>query len=301
MKINIFLLCYNEELIIENTINHYKNNFPNSTIYIINNFSTDNSVKIALDKGCNIINSTSEKLRKNLDDVEFIFIKNNYWKKYNRGWTIICDMDELLDISEKELEYESKLGNTIISTLGIQMVGESTKDNLSDIKIEDINKGFYDNHFNKTICFNTKFITDINFSIGAHSSLPYGIVKFTNKKYHLKHYNYLGENYYINKILSRYKRKSNESIKYGWGKHYIHNVDQIKETFKNIVKKSVIIKSHNIEKTNFVQKENCSENNCVQKENCSYSFKKEYYSLIFQYFINIIFISFNLYFICEYF
>ena len=54
IDIYIYILCYNEEILIENTIKHYKNNFPNSIIIILDNYSTDNSINIAKKYNCNI-------------------------------------------------------------------------------------------------------------------------------------------------------------------------------------------------------------------------------------------------------
>jgi len=47
MKIDIFLLCYNEELLLPHTLKFYKTNFPNATIHIVDNYSTDSSCDIA--------------------------------------------------------------------------------------------------------------------------------------------------------------------------------------------------------------------------------------------------------------
>ena len=49
---NIFLLCYNEELMLPHTLKHYKTRFPNATITIFDNYSTDRSKQIAEEAGC---------------------------------------------------------------------------------------------------------------------------------------------------------------------------------------------------------------------------------------------------------
>ena len=45
--IQLYLYCYNEELIIESTILHYKKMFPTINITILDNESTDKSAEIA--------------------------------------------------------------------------------------------------------------------------------------------------------------------------------------------------------------------------------------------------------------
>ena len=59
--VNIFLLCYNEEILIRDAIKHYKKFIPNCIITIMDNKSTDNSVKIAKEEGCNIFSWVKQK------------------------------------------------------------------------------------------------------------------------------------------------------------------------------------------------------------------------------------------------
>ena len=55
IKISLFLLCWNEEAYIKKTIEYYKNRFSNIKITILDNYSTDNSIKIAKQYGAEII------------------------------------------------------------------------------------------------------------------------------------------------------------------------------------------------------------------------------------------------------
>ena len=52
--IEIFTICYNEEIILQKFINHYRTRFPNCEITIYDNMSTDNSRQIANATGYNI-------------------------------------------------------------------------------------------------------------------------------------------------------------------------------------------------------------------------------------------------------
>ncbi|WP_409200128.1 glycosyltransferase family 2 protein [Methanobrevibacter sp. DSM 116169] len=51
MTTAILIPCYNEEKTIANVINDFKNELPNADIYVYDNNSTDNTIKIAKDAG----------------------------------------------------------------------------------------------------------------------------------------------------------------------------------------------------------------------------------------------------------
>jgi len=201
--INIFILCYNEEVLIEHTILHYKNNFPNCNITIFDNESTDNSVKLATNLECKIISWNSNN---HIDDFKYQEIKNNCWKNIKEGWIIMIDMDEWLCIKEEELEYEKQNGTTIITTKGFEVVGESIGLDLKDINLHKQNKGFHNDYESKYVCFLREKIDEMNYGIGAHKANPTGIINYSKDVYRLKHMAILGLEFYKDKQKKRYKR-----------------------------------------------------------------------------------------------
>ena len=236
IDIYIYILCYNEEILIENTIKHYKNNFPNSIIIILDNYSTDNSINIAKKYNCNIEKWKSDVI----DEHKYLELKNNIWKKHKKGWVIICDMDELLELTYNDLVNEDKNNVSIINTLGINIVSESINKDLSDLNLNKLNKGFIDENYSKKICFNIEKIKSINYTPGCHICNPEGDIIFSKKRYIMKHLNFLGEKYYITKILNRYSRKTEYSKKMGYGTQYIDKVEEIKKTINLQLKKKII-------------------------------------------------------------
>src|SRR4029077_17328462 len=111
MHLTLYFLTYNEELLFQFVIDHYKTRFPNSTFIIFDNGSTDNTVELARKNNCEVRDYSLQSGGK-LNDGVHRFIKNNCWKNAPTDWVLVADLDEVLDISEKELEQEDQLGST---------------------------------------------------------------------------------------------------------------------------------------------------------------------------------------------
>jgi hypothetical protein len=246
--INIFILCFNESILLPHTIKHYKTYLPNSNITIYDNYSTDNSVEIARQLGCNVVFFDTQNMNN-------VFIKQNIsntcWKQAEKGCIIMIDMDEWLCVTEDDLIKEEQLGTTILTVQGYEMIGESQIKDLTDINLHNINKCVYNKRENKNICFNSKYITEMQYTPGAHKCNPIGVkIKYSSKIYVNKHMNHLGMAYSINKHKNRYMR-SIEMRKKGMSIHYSNNTDNIVKLYNNLLKNSsninTINKNKNIE------------------------------------------------------
>ena len=217
MNVHIFILCYNEEVLLPHTINHYKKYIPNCKITIYDNESTDNSVEIAKNLGCTVISWNSNNM---IDDYKYKDIKNNCWKHLKNGWVIVCDMDEWLCVKEKDLIKEKENGTTILQVKGVNMVGESKTLDLSDIDdLHTITKGFNNNWMNKNCCFLRDNIREMNYCLGTHSCNPKGKQKYSDRIYINKHFDILGAKHYVNRRILRHNR-SEVMRKKGNCKHY---------------------------------------------------------------------------------
>lgn len=241
--IYIFILCYNEEKIVNETIKYYRNKFPDCIITIFDNDSTDNSVAIAKSLNCNIYTYFSNNTQ---DDFLFSNLKNRVFKQFVQekpAWVFIVDMDEWLDIDQNTLEQEELKGTTILSVKGYNMIGESKSIDLKDIDITKINKCVESHYYNKNVCFLYPLVSDINYGMGAHSCNPVGVVKFSENIYKLKHMKYLGLEYMIDKNKIQYAR-SHEMRKLGHCIHYYDNVSMVINEYNNLLNRSTNYEDH---------------------------------------------------------
>ena len=240
-SVDIYLFCYNESAIIHQTIDHYQSRFKNCRIIVLDNHSTDDSVNIAKACGASIV-TWGEK--DTLDNQTLINYKNNIWKTNSSGWIIICDMDEWLDINDKELYMEHQSGTTIMRIQGYQMVSNSLCPNLSDITLSSIRNGYLDNDYSKNIMFLSSAIVDINYKCGAHHCFPKGSIKISKNIYKLGHFKYLGLKFLINNYKTNFKRTIDDRKK-NMAVHYSNDEEIITAKYNEACLKSKLINRDN--------------------------------------------------------
>lgn len=228
-KINIFALCFNEALIIPHMVAHYRKYLPSCKITIYDNESTDNSVEIAKSLGCEVISWSSNN---KFDDFKNLEIKNNCWKVIDNGWVIIIDMDEFLCVTEDQLLEEMRSGTTFLDIEGLQMIGESLVEDISDIDLQQITKYIHNEYESKRLCFYRNDIWNINYSAGCHTCNPVGKIKYSSKKYYNKHMCYLGLPFLINRYKQRFVRSKEQRELYGRSFHYKSKDDEITEIYE---------------------------------------------------------------------
>ena len=231
--ITIYTLTYNEEVMIEFFIQHYRKKFPNCIINIYDNESTDNTIKIAKSYDCNIITYNTNNT---LSDSVYLNIKNNCWKNATTDWVLICDCDELLEINQDNLLDEINNNTTIIQTEGFDMINVS--DDPTNIVLTDIKHGVRNQLYDKKVLFNKTKINEINYQPGCHLATPIGGVINSKKIYKLLHYKYINLNYIINRYRLFNSRLSNENRIKKWGIQYTYEESIIIENFNELKSKS---------------------------------------------------------------
>jgi len=223
--IEIFTIIYNEEIILQKFINHYRERFPNCEITIYDNMSTDNSRQIAVENNCKIIDYNSNN---EIRDDLYLKIKNNCWKQSEIDWVLIVDADEFLDINQEQLQKEDC---SIILSKGYNMVNLE-----DDLIFENIKFGIRAKQYDKYYLFNKSKIKEINYEAGCHSANPKGEIKFSKNVYNLFHYTMLSEQYLIDRYRRNYERLSSINKKNGWGIQYTENEKIIKDRFNQAKK-----------------------------------------------------------------
>lgn len=232
--ITIYTLTYNEEVMLPFFIRHYRKLFPNCKIVIYDNESTDSTVEIAKNNGCEVI---TYRTNGQLSDSTYLAIKNNCWKKSETHWNIICDCDELCEIHEMDLIYEDHNEVSLIRLKGYDMVNVS--EDYDNFNVENLKFGYENQLYDKTLILNKSKIEEINFRAGCHIANPIGDIKYSNNEYRLLHYKYIGVNYMIKRYELFKERLSNENKERNWGIQYLQTEEHIKNYFRDIKKKVI--------------------------------------------------------------
>src|SRR3990167_7379971 len=209
--ITVHTVAYNESLLIQFMIDHYRKRFPGCRIIVYDNMSTDNTVKIAL--------------------------ANNCGKDAKTDWVLMCDLDELLDINEVELKTEEGFGTSMIRCEFYDMI--NMEDNLD---IAGMKYGEKSPLPGKFLLFNKKLINEINYTPGAHGCNPMGTVIYSNKVYKAYHYNAINENVTIEKFKDYSARLSPDNIKHGWSLFVLSTPEQIREEYVAVRSKAIKVR-----------------------------------------------------------
>jgi hypothetical protein len=249
LKIDVYTICWNEQQFLPYFLNYYANIVEANNIYVYDNQSTDESQKIikSFKNTKLLIYNTGGQIR---DDI-YLQIKNNQWKVYSRGkadLVIIVDVDEIVyhpnglrNILE-EIWFNSPSVETrpnLISPFGYQMYSKEFPETFTNNPLEISCFGKPDEEFNKMGIFNPNEIQEINYMAGCHRCGPISfenisVLKiFSNSGIKLLHYKYVvGVDYLIERYEQYKKRLSAVNKEKGWGKHYLSDIQQIKENYK---------------------------------------------------------------------
>jgi glycosyltransferase involved in cell wall biosynthesis len=226
MKITVHTVTYNEELIMQFMIDHYRSRFPNCTIVVYDNQSTDRTVEIAKANHCEMryYNSNNQ-----VNDQMLWDTKNTCWKTAQTDWCLVCDTDELLDINAQDLKNEEAAGVTKIKCEAWHMV--NMEDTLDIRSIKHGCRNPRDTVYDKDLLFNKKFV-DINYiNNDCHFTNSRGKIK-NSKPYRMYHYKYVNPDVFVAKQKTSASRLSDINRKNGWGAQCLRDEGSLRLEFQ---------------------------------------------------------------------
>lgn len=230
MKVSVFLMCYNEALIIRHAIEHYQRWIPGCSITVYDNYSTDSSASIARDMGCAVV-QWKQRETYGMDDTTLQHHRNTCWAPVKNGWVIVCDMDEWLCVTPVDLEEERARGTTVLKTFAVNVVGDSGREDLTDIDVHSLDHGRTWKAGHKSICFDRQHIQSMRYGPGSHHCNPLGKVAKSARTYLLKHMQFMGVPYYSLKM----KRRDERNTKHNISNHYTSDDAIIRQRYDNKV------------------------------------------------------------------
>lgn len=220
MKTTLYFINWNDSFYLPFIKKHYSHFCHRIVMY--DNYSTDNSREIAKNLGFEVVLFGKEG---ELNDKEYLEVKNNCWKNNTDDWVIVCDADEFLwhpyilnFLVAAKIEKK-----TIINTKGFNIFSQY----LPKEDIMEIKKGLQDNNYSKRVIFNPKEITEINYVYGCHVSNPTGNIKYYYADFTLFHYRNIGG---PQRLIDRHAiyrdRMSEINKRLGLGIHYRQTDEQ---------------------------------------------------------------------------
>lgn len=240
MKIEAYLLCYNEEKMIRHTLNHYSAFCSKITVY--DNESTD-STRYIINNEYPHVNVIVYNSQNQLNDNSHIALKNAEWKGSEADYVIMADMDELLWDADLTSKLERCKKNNVIYPIveGYNMFSDEFPSDYSRPITKQVIRGVRSKAFDKQMIFDPKHVKQIDYLPGAHkcnNPIPdFKKRSLTNDyvpKFKLLHYKYLGEQYLIERHKMYAGRLSQDNFKNGYGVQYLDGEAHIKECFRMI-------------------------------------------------------------------
>lgn len=233
--IDIYMLCFNEEKLVQFIIDEHRKNFPNARIIVYDNESTDNSVEIAKRNGCEI---RSFKTDGTFNEGTQIKLRNNCWKeKSDNEWVMVVDLDEVPQINEEQLKEEDSKGSTIIYLEGHDFVGGETGFDLTSLE-----KGIRNGGHDKRHIFKRTDIKEMNYGAGSHQCNPVGKIVYSNKRYKTFHYKWISYEYVRDRHKMYAERLSKKNKEMGWGWHYNWNEKELRKVYESLLGSLIKIK-----------------------------------------------------------
>lgn len=220
MKVTLYFINWNDSFYIPFIARHYYTFCHHIVMY--DNHSTDDSVRLAKLHGFEVktFGTPGE-----LNDKEYLEVKNNCWKKSTDDFVIVADADEFV--------YHP----TILTTLAISKLNDYSilnckgfnvySENLPEGDIFTVKTGVFDENYSKKVMFDPKKLSEIGYIYGCHRAKPTGIIKETTPFLTLFHYRNIGGPERLAERHAIYRtRMAKINLKLGLGVHYLQSDEE---------------------------------------------------------------------------
>jgi glycosyltransferase involved in cell wall biosynthesis len=226
MKIEAYIIAYNEELLMPYVIRHYS---KFADVIIIENNSTDKTVEIAHNMGATV---WRYNIADEMNDLTLKTIKNNCWKNSKADWVIIADADEFIYHPDL-VNILSQSDCTIFAPLMYNMFSDKFPTTSGQI-YDEIKYGSLYEYGVKMNIFRPSEIKEINYHEGCHFADPAGNVKIN---YHSEiktlHMRYLSLDFVMERQNRTTQRLSEINKKMGWTVYGLQKREQIENYMKS--------------------------------------------------------------------
>lgn len=225
MKVHVYTVCRNEQVLIPYFLRHYTK-FAHR-VMIFDGGSTDRTLDIINSDTSGKVCLGQWKGIDGMDDIQFVEMANSvYPMSRNRAdYVIWVDADEIIvpasgDMLE-ELVKCKELGIDAPFCQGYQMVADAPPSGPGQI-YDEIRNGFADPAYSKPAIINPAI--DAAWAVGKHSIAVISGSPFIAKTkgdgpwFKLLHYRFLGEDYLVSRSSRNYQRATPRNISnmFGW-------------------------------------------------------------------------------------
>jgi len=229
-SVEVHTFTFNESAYIDFFCDWYKSRFTNLKIIVHDNYSTDNTVKKALNSGCSVETFGSPDF---YEEKILIALKNSCFKGSSSDYFIVCDIDEFLDLNDYDL---IKHRPSLVQGWCWQMF------NPLSLALNQINYGSRDWYYDKILCFKRSEIAEINYQPGAHFCHPKSTSsgnRIMKLRRNMFHYRWLS----FDHVLERYHRNSKRLAPSNYDKisqwHWDADERSLRQQYRHMEKSSV--------------------------------------------------------------
>jgi glycosyltransferase involved in cell wall biosynthesis len=172
VKISVYTVCFNEELMLPHFLNHYSSVADRIVVY--DNQSTDSSVTLAQSRSNVEVRSFDTNGK--FSELTLTFIRENCWKNDDADYVIVCDVDEFLFCDNTDLRQFLSLRSdySVFQPLGFEMVADKFPSDYTRSIHDQVQGGVYSRGYSKMVLFDPRRISAMNFSPGSHYARPMG-------------------------------------------------------------------------------------------------------------------------------